>query len=63
MTDPKITNFETFAQHFDSPRSTSSFQRIQVNHPQQQVTREYQDLPRPDQQELLSRLIDHVREL
>ncbi|MEN6571829.1 MAG: hypothetical protein ABFD24_08310 [Anaerolineaceae bacterium] len=63
MTDPKIGNFDSTSRDHDSPRSLQGFQRIQVNHPQRPVIKEYQDLPRMHQQELLSRLIDHVREL
>jgi len=63
MTDPKMASFETNPRESDSQRFSTGYQRIQVTHPQRPVVREYQDLPRAHQQELLSRLIDHVREL
>lgn len=63
MTDPKIASFDSASRDHDSSRFAQDFQRIQVNRPQKPAVKEYQDLPRTNQQELLSRLIDHVREL
>lgn len=63
MSDPKKVNFDSSSYEYDSPRVFSGFQRIQVTQPSKAESKEYQDLPRPHQQELLSRLIDAVREL
>ena len=63
MSDPRIANPEPGLHEYSSQKSFSGFQRIQVTKPHQQELKEYQDLSRPHQQELLSRLIDHVREL
>ena len=63
MSDPRKANPDAGLHEYGSLKSFSGFQRIQVTKPSQQELKEYQDLSRPHQQELLSRLIDHVREL
>jgi hypothetical protein len=63
MTDPNKTNFDDGSFEHKLSHSFSGFQRIQVERPRWQEVKEYQELPVPHQQELLSRLIDHVRDL
>ena len=63
MSDPRKANPDPGLHEHSSLKSFSVFQRIQVTKPSHQELKEYQDLSRPHQQELLSRLIDHVREL
>jgi hypothetical protein len=63
MTDPNKTSFDESSFEHKLSQSFSGFQRIQVERSRWQEVKEYQELPVPHQQELLSRLIDHVRDL
>jgi hypothetical protein len=58
-----IPSSENLKGEFETRIPTLKFHRIQVKNPQRPVANEYHDLSRPHQQQLLSRLIDHVREL
>lgn len=63
MVDPRKANFNTVSMESDSSRFFSEFPRIQVKPKRNYQEPDFKSLPSTERQELLSRLIDHVRDL
>lgn len=63
MTDPRKNNYSNSGSDTDSSRFFSDFPRIQVKPQRSYQEPDFRHLPAPERQELLSRLIDHVKEL
>jgi hypothetical protein len=63
MIDPRKNNFELSKHDFDSQRQFANFQRIQVNPRRVVEDTDFRSLSTPARQELMEKLIDHVRDL
>ncbi len=63
MTDPRKNNYSSNGFNSDSARFFSDFPRIQVKPQRKYEESDFRTLSSPEKQELLSRLIDHVKEL
>lgn len=63
MTDPRIVNYEYSDHGFDTPRYFSDFKRIQTQPRRIVQEDDFHSLSTPTRQELMEKLIDHVREL
>jgi hypothetical protein len=63
MTDPRKSSYESSNIDFDTPRFFSDFPRIQVKSQRMVQEQEFKSLSTPERQELLEKLIDHVRDL
>jgi hypothetical protein len=63
MSDPRKTNYDSSNIDFDTPRYFSDFPRIQVKSQRITQEQEFKSLSTPERQELLGKLIDHVRDL
>ncbi len=63
MIDPRKNNFDYENHDFDAQHQFSNFPRIQVN-PRRVVNEDdFRSLSAPTRQELMAKLIDHVRDL
>ncbi len=63
MIDPRKSNFEHSKHDFDAQHQFSNFPRIQTN-PRRVVNEfDFRSLSTPTRQELMEKLIDHVRDL
>jgi hypothetical protein len=63
MTDPRKNSYENSNHDFESPRYFSDFPRIQVNPKRTSNEDDFKSLSTSARQELMEKLIDHVREL
>jgi hypothetical protein len=63
MADPRKNNYNQSNMETDSSRFFTDFPRIQVKPQRNYQDPDFRTLSAPERQELLSRLIDHVREL
>ena len=63
MVDPRKYNYAANGVDGDSSRFFSDFPRIQVKPQRTYQEPDFRSLPALEKQELLSRLIDHVKEL
>lgn len=63
MTDPRKTSYENSNHDFETPRFFSDFPRIHVAPKQNNQDDDFRSLSAPERQELMERLIDHVRDL
>lgn len=63
MTDPRKSNYLSTHAESDASRFFSDFPRIQVKPQRMYQEQDFRSLPGREQQELLSRLIDHVKDL
>lgn len=63
MIDPRKNNFEHAKHDLEAQHQFSNFPRIQVN-PRRVVNEDdFQSLSTPTRQQLMAKLIDHVRDL
>jgi hypothetical protein len=63
MSDPRKFNYANSDVNSDNSRFFTEFPRIQVKPQRSYEESDFRTLPTPERHELLSRLIDHVKEL
>ncbi len=63
MTDPRKNIYSNVRPDADTSRFFSDFPRIQVKPQRAYQEPDFRSLSAPERQELLSRLIDHVKDL
>lgn len=63
MVDPRKSSYNTATMESDSSRFFSDFPRIQVKPKRNYQEPDFKTLTALERQELLSRLIDHVKDL
>ncbi len=63
MVDPRKSLYPATGIEIDSARFFSDFPRIQAKPPRHYHEADFRSLPATERQELLTRLIDHVKDL